>query len=120
MKQSDADVILREDLAMIASDRQVSRALKSLIDDKRLAKLSYGIYVRLQYSARLQRSYLPKGFIALAREALTRLGIAWEISAAEKAYNAGITQQVPANPATKLLTRFRRKLSYNNREMRFE
>jgi len=64
--------------------------------------------------------YLPGGFLAVCREALTRLGIAWHVSDAELEYNLGKTQQVPANPPTKLKTRFRHKLSYRGIEMRFE
>ncbi len=65
-------------------------------------------------------TYSPKGFVALVREVLTMLGIRWEISDVEKAYNAGKTQQVPASPATKRLDHFRRKIFYKSLEHRFE
>ena len=115
-----SDIVIREELKAFDSERQVSRALDSLVKQEKLAKIGYGIYAKLNYSKLINRSYLPKGFISLGREALTRLGISWEISTAERAYNEGKTQQVPANPATKLLDRFRRKITYKNMELRFE
>ena len=76
--------------------------------------------MRLSYSELTGKNYLPNGFVAVAREALTRLGIRWDISEAEKSYNSGESQQVPANPTTKLLDRFRRTISYRGMELRFE
>lgn len=120
IKKSSSDVILREDLALLDSNRQITRALNTLVAKGRIAKLGYGIYVRLTYSELTGKNYLPNGFISVAREALTRLNIRWDISEAEKAYNTGKSQQIPANPATKLLDRFRRTISYKGMELRFE
>jgi hypothetical protein len=120
IEKTSSDIILREELKLLDSERQVSRALDSLVKKEKLAKIGYGIYTKLNYSTLVKRTYLPKGFISLGREALTRLGIPWEISSNETAYNEGKTQQVPVNPATKLLARFRRKITYKNMELRFE
>ena len=113
-------VILRQDVAKLGSSRQVSRALDTLAKQGNLAKIGYGIYAKTKKSVITGDLYLPGGFLSIAREALTRLGIKWQLSEAELAYNSGKTQQVPANPPTKLQTRFRRKLSYRDMEMRFE
>ena len=113
-------VVLRQDIADLGSSRQVSRALDTLVKHGNLVKIGYGIYAKTKKSVMTGDSYLPGGFLAIGREALTRLGIKWRASEAESAYNRGKTQQVPANPSTKLQTRFRRKLSYRGMEMRFE
>lgn len=120
IEKSKSDVILREDLKFLDGDRQISRALKSLTQKEKISKISYGVYVRLKYSKTYGRTYLPKGVVSLMREALTKIGIKWDLSEAEKAYNEGRSQQVPANPRTKLLERFSRKFSYNGMELRFE
>lgn len=120
IKRQQSNIILRDDLKNIAEPRQISRALNSLVQEGKIAKLAYGIYSKLAYSNITQRPYLPAGLVSLAREALTRLNIPWELSDAETAYNQGLSQQIPANPATKLQGRFRRKLSYNGIEVRFE
>ncbi len=116
----DSKVILRQDLEDLGSSRQVSRALDTLVKCGAIAKIGYGIYVKIKKSAITGDLYLPGGFLAAGREALSRLGIKWRISEAEVAYNCGKTKQVPANPPTKLQTRFRRRLSYRGMEMRFE
>jgi len=120
IKNFPENVILREDLTSLGSSRQISRALLTLVKQGKLAKIGYGVYTKLKYSALADTTYLPQGFVSIARIALTRMGIKWDISEAEKAYNEGRSQQVPANPATKLLTRFRRKLSYKGMELRYE
>ncbi|MCF6808580.1 hypothetical protein L3V79_09280 [Thiotrichales bacterium 19S9-12] len=120
IQKTKNDVILREDLMSLDNDRQITRALNALIKKGKITKIGYGIFVRLCYSELTGKTYLPKGFVSIAREALTRLGIRWDISEAERAYNSGKSQQVPANPATKLLDRFRRKISYKGMELRFE
>lgn len=116
----DSKVILRKDLEDLGSSRQVSRALDALVKQGMIAKIGYGIYAKAKKSAITGDLYLPGGFLAIGREALSRLGIKWQMSEAELAYNCGKTRQVPANPPTKLQTRFRRKLSYRGMEMRFE
>ena len=113
-------VVLRQDIEDLGSTRQVSRALKSLVRSGEIIKLGYGIYAKPKKSVITGDRYLPGGFLAVCREALTRLGIAWHVSDAELEYNLGKTRQVPANPPTKLETRFRRRLSYRGMEMRFE
>ncbi len=117
---SASDVFLRSELDLLDTERQITRAVNALIVKGKLAKIGYGVYVRLGYSELVGSTYLPKGFVALGREALTKLGVKWDISEAEKAYNEGRSQQVPANPPTRLLERFRRRLSYKGMELRFE
>lgn len=116
----EGEIVLRRDVIDLGSARQVSRALKSLTKEGVLAKLGYGIYAKLSRSSITDDRYLKGGFLSAAREALTKLGIKWEISEAEQNYNEGKTQQVPINPPTILKTRFRRKLSYKNMEICFE
>lgn len=117
---SDSDVFLRREFSVLDTERQITRAIKALIGKGVLVKIGYGVYVRLSYSELLGSTYLPKGFLALGREALTKLGVKWDTSEAEKAYNEGRSQQVPVNPPTRLLERFRRSLSYKEMELRFE
>lgn len=120
IEQLPSKVILRQDIEDLGSSRQVSRAFDTLVEQGNLVKIGYGIYAKTKKSVITGDSYLPGGFLNAAREALTRLGVKWQISKAELAYNQGTIQQVPANPPTKLQTRFRRKLSYRGMEMRFE
>jgi len=56
-----------------------------------------------------------------ARQALDKLQVPWEPSAAERDYNAGRTTQVPMRPRVRLRSgRFSRKLRYNGMELAFD
>jgi hypothetical protein len=64
--------------------------------------------------------YCPGGFLGAARQALTKLGIAWEMTAAQKAYNEGRSTQVPVNPVVRIKGRFSRLLRDGNLELVIE
>ncbi|MFN7096566.1 MAG: hypothetical protein ACK4PR_03270 [Gammaproteobacteria bacterium] len=114
--------ILRNDFSTLGdSDRQISRALSSLVKKGRLVRLGYGIYAKLEPSLyRKGETVLPIGFIDIIREALTKMGIPWKISDFEQEYNEGRSTQIPVRPTTIIEKRFRRKISYKNREFPFE
>ena len=60
------------------------------------------------------------GFLGAARQALTKLGVPWEPTEAERAYNEGRSTQVPVNPVVRVKGRFSRKLRYGNTELVLE
>ncbi|MBW4092595.1 MAG: hypothetical protein HIU82_16030 [Proteobacteria bacterium] len=63
--------------------------------------------------------YSPGGFIGAARQALDKLGVKWEPTEFQRAYNEGRSTQVPVNPAVRIPgSRFRRKLRYQDTELR--
>jgi hypothetical protein len=64
--------------------------------------------------------YNQNGFIGAARQVLDKLGVAWEPTEAERAYNEGRSTQIPVNPVVKVNGRFSRQLRYNNAELVLE
>jgi hypothetical protein len=61
---------------------------------------------------------LPKtDFHGAVRQALTKLGVAWEPTEAEIAYNEGRSTQVPVNPVLRVKGRFSRRLFDGNQEL---
>src|SRR6266481_5110796 len=56
----------------------------------------------------------------LVRQARNKLGVKWEPTEAERAYNEGRSTQVPANPAVRVRGRFSRQLRYENAELVLE
>jgi hypothetical protein len=64
--------------------------------------------------------YAQNGFLGAARQALTKLGVPWEPTEAEGAYNTGTSTQIPVNPVTRVKGRFSRHLSDGNRELLLE
>ena len=116
------DVFLTREFADLGGEDQVLRALRGLVRDKRLVKLGYGVYGRAVVS-RLSGEpilYSANGFLGAARQALTKLGVSWQPTEAERAYNEGRSTQVPVNPVVRIQGRFSRRLRDGNLELVLE
>jgi hypothetical protein len=61
--------------------------------------------------------FSPGGFRSAAREALTKLGVDWEPTESERAYNEGRSTQIPVNPVVRIKSRFSRRLRDGNTEL---
>jgi len=91
IERSRDTVFLPREFAQFAGEDQVLRALRELTRAGRLVRLGYGVYGRA-VTSRLSGQpilYSANGLLGAAREALTKLGVPWEPSAAERAYNEG-------------------------------
>lgn len=113
------DVFLPREFADLAGKDQVLRAFRQLVKDGQLVRLGYGVYVRAIPSRLSGRPmlYSPDGFVGAARQALNKLGVKWEPTGVERAYNEGRSTQIPANPAVRIKGRFSRKLRYQGTEL---
>lgn len=118
------DVFLPREFADLGGEDQVLRALRTVVRDKRLVRLGYGVYGRAVISRLSGEAllYSPNGFTGAARQALTKLGVKWEPTEAERAYNEGRSTQIPVNPVVRVKGRFSRqlKLRDGNTELVFE
>ncbi len=115
-------VFLTREFTNLGGEDQVLRALRGLVRDGNLVRLGYGVYGRAVASRLSGRPmlYSPGGFIGAARQALDKLGVAWEPTESERAYNEGRSTQVPVNPVVRVKGRFRRHLRYGNSELVLE
>jgi hypothetical protein len=116
------DVFLTREFANLGGEDQVLRALRGLVRDGRLVRLGYGVYGRAVVSRLSGQPMLisSNGFIGAARQALDKLGVQWEPTESEKAYNERRSTQVPVNPVVRVKGRFRRHLRYGNSELVLE
>jgi hypothetical protein len=113
------DVFLPGEFRDLGGEDQVLRALRSLVRDRQLVRLGYGVYGRAVVS-RLSGEpilYSRNGFSGAARQALTKLGIEWEPSEAERDYNEGRSTQIPLNPVVRVKGRFSRQLRDGKQEL---
>ncbi|MGH8306411.1 MAG: DUF6088 family protein [Steroidobacteraceae bacterium] len=120
-RKGDA-VFLTREFRDLGGEDQVLRALRTLVREKQLVRLGYGVYGRA-FISRLSGSPVlnsPDGFSGAARKALDKLGVEWEPIEAEKAYNDGRSTQVPVNPVLRVKGRFSRQLRYGNTELVLE
>jgi hypothetical protein len=90
-----------------------------LVRENRLVRLGYGVYGRAVVS-RISGEpllYSANGFLGAARQALTKLGVNWEPTEAELAYNERRSTQVPVNPVVRVKGRFSRRLRDGRQEL---
>jgi len=120
LKTIRGNVVLRKDFNGLGSYRQISRVLNELIAEKKLVKIGAGIYAKAYSSKYTDIPLIKNGTDFVLREALKRLGIAYELCSAEKDYNEGKTTQVPVRNIVKLKSRCRRRIGYRNSELIFE
>ncbi len=76
-------------------------------------------YARAELSELTGRPMLATdgGFLGAARQALDKLGVPWELTEFQRAYNEGRSTQVPVNAAVRVKSRFARKLSHHGRQL---
>jgi hypothetical protein len=103
-------------------EHQAQRALRRMVREKRLVRLGYGVYGRAVVSRLTGEPllYSPNGFLGAAQQARTKLGVAWEATEAERAYNEGRSTQVPVNPVVRVRGRFSRRLRDGKLELVLE
>lgn len=113
------DVFLPREFSDLSDEDQVLRALRNLVREGSLVKLGYGVYGRAVQSQLTGQAilYSQNGFAGAVRQALTKLGVKWEPTAAELDYNAGKSTQVPVNPVLRVKGRFSRQLSDGKSEL---
>lgn len=118
-RKRDDSVFLTREFMDLGGEDQVLRALRGLVREGRLVRLGYGVYGRTVISDLTGKPllYSPGGFRSAAREALTKLGVRWEPTESEKAYNEGRSTQIPFNPVVRVKGRFSRRLRDGNREL---
>ena len=121
-RKKGEDVFLPREFTDLGDYDQVRRALRSLVRDKRLVRLGYGVYARAIVSRLSGEAllYSPNGLSGAARQALDKLGVEWEPTEAEKAYNERRSTQIPANPVLRVKGRFSRRLRDHDRELVLE
>lgn len=117
--KSGDSVFLTREFTKLGGEDQVLRALRGLVRDGRLVRLGYGVYGRAIPSRLSGRPmlYSPSGFIGAVRQALDKLGVQWEPTDSERAYNEGRSTQIPVNPVVRVKGRFNRHLHYDDTEL---
>jgi hypothetical protein len=116
------NVFLTREFSDLGGEDQVIRALRGLVREGQLVRMGYGVYCRA-FKSRLSGEpilFSPDGFIGASRQALTKLGVQWELTDAEKAYNARLSTQIPVNPVIRVKGRFSRRLRDGNMELVIE
>src|SRR5271170_294446 len=107
-RKTGDDVFLPREFYKLGGEDQVLRALRGLVRDGRLVRLGYGVYARAIVSRLSGEPLLHarNGLSGAARQALDKLGVPWEPTESERAYNEGRSTQIPVNPVLRVKGRF--------------
>ena len=120
LKRSKTPVFVRDDFKDIGGYDKVGRILRGLVKKDILISLGYGTYARSKRSsvsgAVVPERHLPE----LAKDLLKKLGVKVVPSSAERAYNSGISTQVPTGRVIGVKGRVMRRIGYNGRYVSFE
>ena len=116
------DVFLPSEFGDLSGEDQVLRALRELVRGGRLIRLGYGVYGRARRSKLTGQPVLAArgGFVGASRAALSKLGVDWEPSELERAYDEGRSTQVPVNAVLRVKGRFSRRLGYRGNTLVIE
>jgi hypothetical protein len=116
------DAFLTREFRDLGGERQVLRALRELTEAGKLIRLGYGAYGRAEASRLTGQPVLAArdGLMGAARQTLDKLGVPWEQTDLQRAYNEGRSTQVPVNPAIRVKGRFSRRLRYLDTDVRLE
>ena len=120
--RSGDEVFLTREFRSLGGARQVLRALQNTVAAGKLVRLGYGVYGRAEPSRLTGHPMLAarNGFVGASRAALNKLGVEWEPTEAERAYNEGRSTQVPANAVVRVKGRFSRRLRYGRNILALE
>lgn len=115
------DVFIRNELAALGSEAQVSRALRALLKRGLIVKLGVGVYAKAKKSV-LSGAPIPVQPVAvLAPIALRKLGVEIFSSELTQAYNSGNSTQLPAGNVINIGNRrINRKLGFGKQTIAYE
>jgi hypothetical protein len=118
---SSSDVFLRSEFAGLGSARQVSRALRTLLEAGLLVRLSVGVYAKAKPSSLSGKPIPVRPLTVLAPEVLEKLGLVVFPSQAVQEYNEGRGTQVPRDNVINTGTRrIRRRLCFGKQIIKYE
>lgn len=120
IEKSSQSVFIRKDFENIGSYSHVSKVLKTLLEEKVLIKIGYGIYAKTKKCSLSGKIIPEKPLMDLAKELLYRLDIKTIQTDYEKDYNEGKSTQIPTGRVIRIKGKFLRKISYNNINIYFE
>lgn len=118
--RSKSDVFLRGDFSDIGGYDQIGRVLRGMLRKGELVKVGYGLYVKSGVSPLSGRIIPRVGLPEIADQTLRKLKMRRAVSGAERAYNEGLSTQVPTGRVIAVKGRISRKIGYDGKYVTFE
>lgn len=114
-------VSFRSDFKSMGSPSQISRALRELINEGVIVRISHGIYAKARPSSLSGKPVAQAVLAELTEEVLEKMGIPVRLGQAQEAYASGRTPDVPMYTAFDTgERRITRKITIGRSTVRFE
>jgi hypothetical protein len=115
------DVFFRQDFLQFGSPSQVARALKRLISEGLIVRISLGVYAPAKISVLTGKPIPMQPISVLAPKVLQRFGIEARPSRLVREYNEGKSTQLPANGTVNIgKKRTNRKIGFGRSQIKYE
>src|SRR5690625_347229 len=127
LSESTDVAFIRKEFEPFGGYRQVSRVLKQLIDEGRLMRAGYGIFVK-SYKAPSRakssygeiRTYPKMDVVGVAFEVLPKLGYEVDINSFEEKNLKGLCTQIAYAPMVRVKGRIRREIKVRGTALIYE
>lgn len=121
ISSSKSKVFLRQEFDRFGEYRQVSRVLKELADQGKLARVGYGVYAKARPSTISGKPVPEDSLINIGLEAMRKLGVKADVGKEARALRDGRSTQMPMTPVISVgNSRVRRALAIGNRKIVYE
>lgn len=121
LRNSKGTAFVRKDFERFGEYRQVSRALKEIVDASVLIRVGYGAYAKTRPSSISGKPVPAEPLLNIAFEIMRKLGVKADVGADAQALREGRSTQVPMPPIVNVgKARVRRKISYGNKTVVYE
>jgi hypothetical protein len=121
LRTSNDAAFVRKEFAGFGSCRQVSRALRDLVDKGAIIRIGHGVYAKARPSSISGKPVPVAPLLSLALEALRKLGVKADVGRDEKSLQDGLSTQVPMLPILNVgKRRTRLKISFGHRMIVYE
>lgn len=121
VKRSKDEVFLRKDLDKLGDYRQVSRAIREIVNDGVLVRVGYGVYVRARPSTISGKPVPVSPLIKIGLETMRKLGIKADVGKEARDLRERRSTQVPMLPIISVgNSRVSRKIQVGNKSIVYE
>lgn len=121
INSSKSTVFLRREFDRFGEYRQVSRVIKELAEQGKLARIGYGVYAKARPSTISGKPVPADSLVNIGLEAMRKLGIKADVGKEARALREGLSTQMPMAPVISVgSSRVRRALAIGNRKIVYE
>ena len=121
LRRSKSMAFVRKDFERFGEYRQVSRAIKELVEKGALVRVGYGTYAKTRPSSISGKQVPAEPLLNIAFEIMRKLGVKAEVGSDARALQEGRSTQVPMLPVLNVgKARVRRKIFYGNKTVAYE